>query len=143
MIQVELLTPEKFVGYWPLIEKQLDFVPQLWALWWTKESLREGVCSGRFQCWGVGSNEVISAVIFSQGAFYPANSVFQAFLAFGDGLIDAIDEIEATFERYCSIRGVSAAEITGRPGWEAILRRKGFARTATVLTKRLKPMRLQ
>lgn len=143
MIKVELMTAEQFEHYWLLIEKQLDFVPHLWSLWWTKESLREGVSSGRFQCWAVSRNSVIEAVIFSQVSIYPANTIFQAFLAFGDGLLDALDEIEATFERYCAIRGIGVAEVTGRPGWEALLRRKGFGRMGTVLTKKLEPMRLQ
>jgi len=140
---VELLNQDKFTQYWPLIERQLDFVPHMWATWWTKQSLYEGVMHERFQCWGVGDNQKITGVIFSQVAMYPANTVFQAFLAFGDGLLEAIDEIEATFEWYCQQRGVTVAEVCGRPGWEAILRRKGFARTGTVLTRKLEDRRLQ
>lgn len=143
MTRVELMNADQFRHYWPLMEKQLDFVPHLWELWWTKESLYEGVCSERFQCWGVSQNNIIIAVIFSQVAIYPANVVFQAFLAFGDGLIEAVDEIEATFERYCQIREVTVAEICGRPGWESVLRKRGFGRTGTVLTKKLDIARLQ
>lgn len=141
--QVELLTPEKFLAYWPQIAQQLDFVPHLWRLWWTKDALCEGVCAGTFQCWAVGDTQRVHGIIFSQVVMYPANTIFQAFLAFGDGLLDAVDEIEATFERYCAIRGVSVAEVTGRPGWESVLRKKSFRRTGTTLSKKLDLSRLQ
>jgi len=137
MTKVELLTVEKFCNYWSQIEKQLDFVPHLWALWWTKESIYSGVVSGGIQCWGVGDENVVRAVIFSRVSLFPANTIFQAFLAFGDGLVESIDEVEAVFERYCMMRGCTVAEISGRPGWENVLRRKGFGRTGTVMTKKL------
>lgn len=143
MKKVELLTTEKFAHYWPLIERQLDYVPQLWALWWTKDSLYEGVCSGALQCWGIGDETAISAVMFSKVSTYPANVVLQIFLAFGDGLIEAIDEIEAVLERYCAIRGITVAEVTGRPGWENVLRKKGFGRSSSTMTRKLETVRLQ
>lgn len=143
MIKVELLPIDKFVGYWPMIEKQLDFVPHLWTLWWTKESLYEGVCSERLQCWGIGDETKIFAVMFSSVSIYPANTILQVFLAFGDGLTDAIDEIEAALERYCMVRGIGVAEVTGRPGWESVLRKKGFGRTSTTMTRKLDLGRMQ
>jgi hypothetical protein len=143
MIRVELMEIDKFLHYWPMIEKQLDFVPHMWALWWTKDSIREGVVEERFQCWGVGDDDVVTAVIFTRVSTYPANTIFQAFLAFGDGLIEAIDEIEAVFERYCAIRGVTVAEISGRPGWGPVLRKKGFGQTGTTMSKKLDIARLQ
>jgi hypothetical protein len=142
--QVELLTPEKFLHYWPMIEKQLDHVPHLWALWWTKDSIRDSVVAERFQCWGIGDAGTIHGIVFTQVVMYPANLVFQAFLAFGEGLTDAMDEIEATFERYCVIRGATLAEVTGRPGWGPRLRKKGFRQTCgAVFSKKLEPMRMQ
>lgn len=143
MTKVELMTPEQFRHYWPLIGTQLDLVPHLWQLLWTKDALYEGVCSEYLQCWAVSHSEVIDGVIFSQVSFYPANTVFRAFLAFGEGIVDAVDDIEAAFERYCAIRGVGVAEISGRPGWESVLRKKGFGRTGTIMTKRLDRARLQ
>lgn len=141
--QIELLSPDRFLTYWPSIERQLDCVTHLWSLWWTKEALRDGVLSESLQCWGVGDQSRITGVIFSQVSIYPANTIFQAFLAFGDGLTGALDEIEATFERYCAMRGARVAEVTGRPGWEPLLRKKGFGRTGTVMSKQLAPMRMQ
>ncbi len=143
MTRVEMMTTEQFQHYWPLIEKQLDFVPHLWQLWWTKQSLYDGTMNERFQCWAVSYNNIITAVIFSQVLTYPANTLFQAFLAFGDGLTDALDEIEAVFERYCQIRGIGLAEVCGRQGWGPLLRRKGFGQTSTVFTKKLTTARLQ
>lgn len=128
-VQVELLSPEKFLVYWPMIERELDTVPHLWALWWTKDSLREGVVGGRFQCWAVGDSRIVTGIVFSQVVMYPANLTFQAFLAFGAGLTEAMDELEATFERFCAIRGCTLAEVTGRPGWGPELRKKGFRQT--------------
>lgn len=136
-IEVHMLKGEKFESYWPQISHQLDYIPQFWATWWTKDSIREGVLAGRFQCWGVGNVREIKVVTFSQIATYPANKIFQVILAFGEGIDEALPALVATYEKFCFDTGCTIAEVTGRPGWAEKLSRYGFRRQSMVLTRKL------
>ena len=91
---VELLSNEKFELYWPEIEKHLDKVQQIWAQWWTKDSIHDLTLEGRFQCWTVGDKDVALGVVFSQIIHYPAASILQVFLAFGLGMVETVGVID-------------------------------------------------
>jgi len=141
-VEVHMLVGERFEHYWPQISLQLDFIPQFWATWWTKESIREGVLSGRFQCWGVGDAQQIRVVTFSQIATYPANRIFQVILAFGEGIDEALPALVATYEKFCFDSGCTIAEVTGRPGWSSKLSRYGFRQQSAVLTRKLTQLKV-
>ena len=139
---VEKLDPERFRHYWPQIEKELDNVPHIWAYWWTKESIVEFVLEGRFQCWTVGTERMVQGVLFSQIAHYPANAIFQVLFAFGEGMSEMLDELDATMSKFAVFNGCAYAEVIGRPGWQPKLRRQGFRYNRTVLMKEFEPIRM-
>lgn len=139
---IELLTPEKFGFYWPGIEKQLDTIPHVWELWWTKDFIRDAVECGRFDCWTVGDSSAVRGVVFTQVAIYPANNVLQVLLAFGVGMLDAVEQLDAVISQYAVRRGCGAIEVAGRPGWGPALRGLGFRKVSTVLTKILERERI-
>ena len=138
----ELLSEDKFILYWPKISRELDKVPHIWQDWWTKDSIYRFTTEGRFQCWAVGTEEVVLGVLFSQVTAYPKQTVLQVFMAFGEGMLDMVDALEATFHRYAVIRRCTRVEITGRPGWESELRKKGFRRTSTTIARAIQPMEM-
>lgn len=139
---IEKLEGDHFLSYWPLIEARLKCIPHVWEPWWTLESIREYTLDGRFQCWGIGNAGTITGIAFSQIAMYPAGGVLQVVLAFGEGMIETVDLIDATLSRFGALNGCSSAEVTGRPGWEPNLRKLGFRRANTVLRKKLELERL-
>lgn len=139
---VEKLEAEKFLIYWPQIEKELDTVPHIWSNRWTKEAIRDLTLEGRFQCWASGDENTVIGVVFSQIACYPAASVFQVLLAFGVGLPETVDAINATCEKFATFNGCSEMEVIGRDGWEPKLRNVGFKRTSMVWTRKLQPIRM-
>lgn len=138
---IEQLKDDKFEHYWPLIQAQLRMIPHVWEPWWTLDSIREFTLNNRFQCWGVGNAGVITGVIFSQIAMYPAQNVFQIVLAFGEGMTEHTLMIDATLFRFATLNGCTRAEITGRPGWGPELRRLGFKQSNTTFSKRLQQER--
>lgn len=140
--QVERLEGDKFLHYWPMIEKQLSFVPHIWQQWWTMESIREFVLSGRWQCWGVGTNNVVYGVVFSQIAMYPAQNVFQILLGIGQDLSEMVDIVDASLFRFATSNGCTSAEVIGRLGWEPHLRKLGFKRVNMTMAKKLETERL-
>jgi hypothetical protein len=129
------LEPEDFLSLWPLIEVELDRVPHIWQDYWTKEFICKMVAEEVWHVWGFGPPDSIRVIVFTQISMYPAGAVFQAFLAFGNSLDDALPVMEATFERLCQVTGCRVAEVLGRPGWERKL--CGFERTGVTLRKRV------
>lgn len=138
----ELLGGARFVHYWPFISSQLDFIPHVWATWYTKETLREGVLSGRYQCWAVGDEKSITVVAFSQIAEFPANRIFQVFLAFGQEIEGVAPILEAVWEKFASDVGCTICEVVGRPGWGPFLRKFGFRQESCTFTRAVKNLRI-
>jgi hypothetical protein len=140
---IELLTPEKFDTYWGQIEQQLDTIPHVWEMCWTKDFIRDAAMSGRFQCWTIGSPTLIHGVAFSQIAVYPARSIFQVLILFGAGMDDAVETIDAVLSKFAFERGCEYVEVSGRPGWEQRLKHMGFKKISTTLSKQLYAERMQ
>lgn len=142
-ITVELLGEEKFLRFWPSISVQLDTVPHTWDTYWTKETLREFVLSGRFQCWGIGPDQTATIICFTQIVCYPAGNIMKIFLAFGQGIDEAIPVLLATFEKFAIDNGCKLMEIPdGRGGWEPKLRKVGFRRLGVTLGRRVETTRI-
>jgi len=137
-----MLSGDRFEHHWQSIASELDFIPHVWATWWTKESLREGVLNGRFQCWAAGDESRITVVAFSQIADYPANRIFQVFLAFGQGIDEVAPVLEAVWEQFAAKSGCSIGEVTGRPGWGPRLRKLGFRQQSCTFTRSVSNLRI-
>lgn len=120
--RVELLTPEAYAHFWPMISKELDKIPQYWTHWWTKEFLRGAIFNG-VQIWGVGTENAMNLVVYTQVVHYPALNLFQIVLALGNNLDKALPILEAMFEKIAHDQGCQQFEIIGRRGWGRKLKR--------------------
>lgn len=134
---IEQLSPDRFVLYWPAISAELDSIPHVWGDHWTKEMIHAMTMCGRFQCWACGTNDQVKVVLFTQIGEYPAGKILQSVLAFGTGIDEMIPDIEASLEAFAGHFGCQLMEVTGRPGWEPKLRKRGWRRSATTLSKRV------
>lgn len=132
---VEHLKGDRLAHFWPAISQELDDLSWLWAEYWTKDVLQNGADCGRFQVWAVGRDEVVSVILFSQVIVYPASTVFQVFLSFGNKLDEMLPMIIATLEQFARRNGCNSVEIVGRKGWERKLKSAGY-RLDTVCVKR-------
>jgi hypothetical protein len=138
-----LLEGDKFLHHWYSISSQLDFIPHVWATWWTKESIRDCVLNGRYQCWGgAKGNEGLKIIAFSQITDFPANRIFQVFLAFGQGFEEMAPAFEAVWEKFAANTGCTVAEVTGRPGWGPLLRKYGFKQQSCTFTRSVINLRM-
>lgn len=142
-VVVERFSVEKFMVYWPAIERELRTVPHVWQDFWTLESIRDLTIQGHFQCWGAGSIERVEIVCWSQVLFYPASSVLYIFLAIGRGIDHCIPALETIFEKFAHDMGCKLVQVTGRPGWGPKLRKIGFKTTSTQMIRKLENWRLQ
>ena len=113
-----IIAPDTMGFYWPLISAELDKVPEIWNVHWTKEALYQSVMTGRFQVWGFGPNNMLNVIVFTEIAAYPANRILRIFLAFGNSLEIALPVIAATLERFAQISDCPICEVIGRIGWE-------------------------
>jgi len=134
---IELLEPDRVQLYWPEIVRQLNECPQVWRKWWTLDALYDAAAAHYIQCWAVGTEDSIHGMAFSRITELPTGSFFQVFLSCGHGLIEKADEIEATWERFADYHNCVMAEINGRPGWERVLKKRGFEKTSTTMSKSL------
>lgn len=133
--EVQLLTPPEFDDYWLLIAKELDRVPHIWNVWWTKEYLYEGGMSGRFQVWAVGPKTQVRLVLFSQVVFYPANRILQAVCMIGNSFEECAPVLEACLVRWAQLHECTVMEVVGRPGLEKALAPYGLRKSGVVLSK--------
>lgn len=134
-MEVELLTADKFVVYWPMIEKELDRVPHIWDTWWTKDTLYDAATHGRFQVWAVGPEDQVRLVLFTQVAWYPANRILQSVCMLGNSFDECAPVLEAALTRYAIAHECAFMEVTGRPGLERALAPYGMRRCGVVLSK--------
>src|SRR5882762_11557156 len=102
---IEVLTIEKFDLYWPLIERELKTIPQFWEDHWTLEAIYNLTSSGRWQCWGVGLEDIVEVTVFTQVVDFPASKVFQVILAFGRNIDEYIEELNGMFEGFARNSG--------------------------------------
>lgn len=123
--------------FWPHIVMELRKISHVWDMWWTEESLHMAVMSGTMEVWVAGRPPEFKLVFFTQILHFPANSILQVVLMFGTRLRELTPVIAATLEQYAEEHGCRYAEVFGRHGWERILERQGFKRSASVFTKPL------
>lgn len=139
--KTELMNVEAIDRYWPLIDKELDRVPQMWQPYYTKEFLREAALSGYFNVWGVGPSEEIHLVVFTRILEYPGAKVLRVFFAFGNHLAECLPSLTGALEKLANNTECDFCEIAGRIGWEKKV--PGFKRSGVTLLRPLKQFRVQ
>ncbi len=139
-VVVQRLQGKALEFFWPAIEGELDRLPHLWADCWTKEVLRDGAECGRFQVWSAGTKEYFYVVLFSQVVVYPAASVFQVFLAFGQKMDEMLPTVISTLEWFAKRNGCSRVEVVGRKAWERKLRAEGYVFDSVCVKRKLPTM---
>jgi hypothetical protein len=130
---VRKLNGEEFERWWPDISKELDTIPHLWEIWWTKEALHDCVLGGSLQCWIAGTDGVAELVVFTMVSAYPSGSILRSILLFGRGIDEYLGVLDATFEDFARQMGAKVIQVEGRPGWEPRLKKLGFGRRQIVM----------
>lgn len=138
-LEISLLEPPYFEYHWPSIEKELDRVPHIWSDHWTKESIFDAVMCHRMQCWTTGPKTAFTLVVFSQVVTYPAQIILQVGPIFGTGLMEALDLLDATLDRFAQVNGCSLIRSIVRPGFEKLLKDRGVKKSFVVLTRPVMP----
>jgi hypothetical protein len=98
----------------------------------TIEDVKAGVAARRYHFWP-GKNAAAITEVFN----FPRQRVFNVFLAGGD-LNEILTEMEPDFCSFAEFLGCSSIVMTGRRGWEKVLKPLGWHPTAVVLAKELR-----
>lgn len=137
------MPPEQFLHYWPELQRELDLVKFMWEPWWTKDSIFLAVMSGRWQVWAAGHDGIPHFFLVTQLSYYPAGTILQSTLMFGNSLDESIDAMWAVIEQFARQQGCSRVEIVGRKGWERKLARYGLRPFGVALSCTVSELRMQ
>jgi hypothetical protein len=125
-----------FEHFWPQIQDMMDRVPETWKCH-TKEEIEFRVLNDTLQVWGVG-DEAVRLVLFTQVAVYATGKTLQLIWAAGEGALeDKIDALETALEHFAKKQGCKEVDVIGRFGWEKALLRKGFKKSAVILSRKI------
>lgn len=134
--RMELLEGEHFLKHWPSIRQMMNLIPHTWPDI-TQDSVEHRALGGQLQVWGVGGEDAINMVLFSQITVYSSGRVLEIFWGAGTGNIHLMagDVVDYTLDEFAKIQECHRIDIVGREGWERILKPRGFKRTAIVLSR--------
>jgi hypothetical protein len=125
-----------FIHFWPQIQAMMDRVPASWEHL-TKDEVEFRVLNDTIQVWGV-ADEAIRMVLFTQVAVHATGKALQLIWSAGEGqLEEKIDALETALEHFAKKQGCKEIDVIGRFGWERHLLKKGFKRTAVILTRKI------
>lgn len=138
MWSVELLEDDAFLKYWPHIEEMMDLVPETCEDI-SKASAHARAMNGSLQVWAIGDAKAIRMVIYTQIATFTSGNVLQIIWGAGQGKVweEAAPVVEATLETYAKLANCHRIDAIGRPGWEKILGKYGFEKSAVILSRRV------
>src|SRR3990167_4944348 len=86
-LEVQLLSGEAFLYYWPKISEMWDSLPHTWGNL-TKDSIFARALSDSIQVWGVGGHEH-RMILFTQIACHASGRVLEIIWAAGEGMLPA------------------------------------------------------
>lgn len=96
------------------------------------EDIIVGVQLGAYHFWPGRQAAAITEV-----HAFPRARVLNVFLAGGD--LDEIMDMEPLFASWGAYLGCSHVSLTGRPGWERVLKGRGWHRAGVVLSRKIDP----
>lgn len=134
-------SPEEFQVFWPGIEDMLDKLPHTWRHW-TKEWIYSSALSNVIQVWGIGPLPRAVFIFFTQINIYPSMRVLC--VTWGAGHFDKkmLPLMHATLVNYAKLNDCSEISVTGRRGWEPLLRVVGMKREQVTWTLPVPNMRM-
>lgn len=136
--KAELLSWDQFEQFWPGISEMMDKIPHTWEDL-TKESIYARTENSSLQVWGVGCGDALLMVLFSQIAVFASGRALQIIWGAGQGRVfeSAGDVVDAAMESFAKDQHCSRIDVIGRGGWEKVLAKRGFKRSAVVLSRRV------
>lgn len=140
-VQVALMPVDEYVRFWPQIEAELDKVPHIWEDYFTKDYLREVPFHQELMVWCTLDKGAVMMVIFAQFIEVPRGKGICFLLALGQGLDEALPQLESTYEHLGQVMECDFVEVRGRRGW--LKKLPGFKEDYTVMSRQLRNFRVQ
>ncbi len=128
------VVPSRFLrGNWRSIKKILQTALPYSGDTWTLESIYKDLKDEYCQLWvAINDKYEIQAVCVTKIVIYPTGKRLSIVVVAGFNIQEWISYFKA-IERFAEDKGCDIIEFVGRPGWERMLKRKGFHKTHIVM----------
>jgi hypothetical protein len=113
----------------PLLEKALDKTYSI-------KDILYGIANDRMQLFISWNNNKVESAVVTEIAEYPQAKVLRYFLAGGTNLINWLERIQETIEKFAKKNKCTHLEVAGRKGW--VRKLKGFKMKVIILSKEIK-----
>jgi len=124
-VEVYMLDKKQLEHYQGKINKCLDDSPETWALRFRdKEEIWHNVYTDYVQMWAVCDADCIHCVFMTEIVSHPKR-VLRLFWAYGNGLVKSFPLVDMVVDRFATGMECEAIEITGRRGWEKVIKANG------------------
>lgn len=144
--ETKLLLGDELTAYWPQIWRDMEKVPHIWQLYWTREAIEEEVFLGRAQVWAAGPRLEfglqIRAVVLTRVLTYPKGRFLEGMFMFGNSLEEALPVLHATFQKFAMMQQCQNMLVQGREGWGAALKPLGFERISSTYVSAVPDVRI-
>lgn len=123
--EIYMLGKDQLEHYKRQIDICLNEAPELWNLRFrSKEDIWHNVYSDYIQMWAVCDADCIHCVFMTEIATAPKR-ILRIFWAYGSGLVESFPLVDMVVDRFAGGMDCEEIEITGRPGWEKIIKANG------------------
>jgi hypothetical protein len=131
------LLPDELADAWPDIEPLVALACARSSGKITAPDVARDLARGTIHLWaGIAEDDAhpVKVILIGQFIEYPRLRSFRPFAVVGDDLPAWIDLLPAV-ERWAHANGARLIEPLGRPGWERVLRARGYKKTHVLLEK--------
>lgn len=133
------LRPDELADAWPDIEPLVALACARSSGKITTPDVARDLARGAIHLWaGITADHPrpVKVILIGQFVEYPRLRSFRPFAVVGDDLATWIDLLPA-IERWAQANGARLIEPLGRPGWERVLRARGYKKTHVLMEKAL------
>lgn len=130
------LVPVAFIGQlWPQIQQLLvKHGEEFFEVYSLEEVFRE-LCNGTMDCWAAGEEGVFDGVVLCQWEIHANASFYHILFCCGSNLYTYMDYGLRKLEQFACLKGARDLVLSGRPGWQRVLRSKGYKIAPTRMKK--------
>jgi hypothetical protein len=139
-MQAALVSPDRLPDAWPTVGPLIALACARSSGKFLPQDVARAVAEGRFQLWvgieGPKSGHAIHVMLLTRIATYPRLTVCELLACVGDDRVGWEHLLDA-IEHWAKARGCALVQPIARPGWERVLKERGYRKTHVMLEKDL------
>lgn len=138
MNQLLLIPPQNLPNVMALVYPKIDAATSYSVGKYTGNDVVKKIASGHMQLWAAYDEDadVVSGVAITEIAVYPQRRICRFLCATGENMSEWVDFID-DIEKWGESMGCDGFQAECRPGWERVLKDKGYRKSHVILNKEL------